>query len=274
MAKRKDAGEQRPPFSEIEREELPDCAKRRRTALLQNYAVMVKLGLKPAVPKLLGIGSATSEREGEISSATDEPALPSSECCEPSGSQLSSEAKLKVHYKHPEMPRETERHQCSYCPYSSKERSTVARHERSHTGDRPHVCQVCQRGFARSDQLNAHLNTHTSERPYECSVCGQGFASTSGLSHHRFKHLDATEHPHRCPECGKTFARKHNLTSHLVTHTGEKRHACCVCGRQFAHRSGARHHERVVHGASSGSQLMETDAPREQAGPISLPRAF
>ncbi|KAL1416953.1 hypothetical protein MTO96_027346 [Rhipicephalus appendiculatus] len=218
----------------MEIDEVPDCSKRRRNSSSQNDVFTGELGTNESASRPFG-------------------------SCETYGCPFSSDRE----YEHPETPRKKKTHQCTYCPYIAKDKTHVTRHERSHTGDRPYVCQVCLRGFGRSDLLYTHLNTHTSETPYKCAVCGQGFRSSSALSDHKLKHLDATARPHRCPECGKTFPRKCHLNEHLVTHTGEKKHACGVCGRKYARSSALKKHEREVHEADASSSPRESTASTE-----------
>ncbi|KAF9495948.1 hypothetical protein BDN71DRAFT_1589359 [Pleurotus eryngii] len=57
-------------------------------------------------------------------------------------------------------------HKCSVCQATFTRPQHVARHMRSHTGDRPYKCQFCGDQFARSDLLSRHVNKcHADEKP-------------------------------------------------------------------------------------------------------------
>ncbi|KXN82112.1 Zinc finger and BTB domain-containing protein 8B [Leucoagaricus sp. SymC.cos] len=57
-------------------------------------------------------------------------------------------------------------HKCPVCQATFTRPQHVARHMRSHTGDRPYKCQYCGDQFARSDLLSRHVNKcHASEKP-------------------------------------------------------------------------------------------------------------
>ncbi|KAF8604566.1 hypothetical protein BDV93DRAFT_91399 [Ceratobasidium sp. AG-I] len=61
-------------------------------------------------------------------------------------------------------------HMCPVCSATFTRPQHVARHMRSHTGDRPYGCQMCGDRFARSDLLSRHVN--------KCHTPG-GLANTS-----------------------------------------------------------------------------------------------
>jgi uncharacterized C2H2 Zn-finger protein len=57
-------------------------------------------------------------------------------------------------------------HKCPVCQATFTRPQHVARHIRSHTGDRPYKCQYCGDQFARSDLLSRHVNKcHATEKP-------------------------------------------------------------------------------------------------------------
>lgn len=57
-------------------------------------------------------------------------------------------------------------HKCPVCSSTFTRPQHVARHMRSHTGDRPYECTHCGDRFARSDLLSRHVNKcHASEKP-------------------------------------------------------------------------------------------------------------
>ncbi|KAG1774534.1 hypothetical protein EV702DRAFT_974710 [Suillus placidus] len=73
-------------------------------------------------------------------------------------------------------------HQCPVCQATFTRPQHVARHMRSHTGDRPYKCQYCGDQFARSDLLSRHVNKcHANEKPPQSATNGRrkGSASTS-----------------------------------------------------------------------------------------------
>ncbi|KZS92564.1 hypothetical protein SISNIDRAFT_466912 [Sistotremastrum niveocremeum HHB9708] len=56
-------------------------------------------------------------------------------------------------------------HKCPVCQSTFTRPQHVARHMRSHTGDRPYKCQHCGDQFARSDLLSRHVNKcHSSQK--------------------------------------------------------------------------------------------------------------
>ncbi|XP_077545046.1 B-cell lymphoma/leukemia 11B-like isoform X3 [Haemaphysalis longicornis] len=47
-------------------------------------------------------------------------------------------------------------HACRFCPQRFSSPCYLARHERSHTGERPFPCRLCAMAFSRKDNLRVH----------------------------------------------------------------------------------------------------------------------
>lgn len=77
---------------------------------------------------------------------------------------------------------------CRYCGRVLTTKSTLAIHERRHTGERPYKCQYCPKAFASVAECNIHERCHTGQKPYQCTVCGKRFAASSNFATHRKSH--------------------------------------------------------------------------------------
>lgn len=72
-------------------------------------------------------------------------------------------------------------HKCPVCGSTFTRSQHVARHMRSHTGDRPYKCVHCGDQFARSDLLSRHVNKcHTNEKKNPNAPQGAGNARRKG----------------------------------------------------------------------------------------------
>ncbi|KAJ7731781.1 hypothetical protein B0H16DRAFT_200341 [Mycena metata] len=71
-------------------------------------------------------------------------------------------------------------HKCPVCQATFTRPQHVARHMRSHTGDRPYKCQHCGDQFARSDLLSRHVNKcHAAEKSLLSSSSSGGMSGGS-----------------------------------------------------------------------------------------------
>ncbi|KAH7884872.1 hypothetical protein F5I97DRAFT_1512756 [Phlebopus sp. FC_14] len=85
-------------------------------------------------------------------------------------------------------------HKCPVCQATFTRPQHVARHMRSHTGDRPYKCQYCGDQFARSDLLSRHVNKcHGNEKPPPNSSNGRRKGSASASR--------ATTSKQACDQC-------------------------------------------------------------------------
>ncbi|XP_034106380.1 zinc finger protein 708 [Drosophila albomicans] len=149
---------------------------------------------------------------------------------------------------------------CNICGKAFHFNSALKNHLLRHAGIKNHVCPYCGVGKTTRQEWSKHMLTHTQEKMFKCEVCEHATHTKRALDNH-VKTVHEKIRNYACQYCGKTFGKSHACKIHEMTHTGEKRCECKVCGKKFLYTESLTKHLKIHE--KSAEQALETYRQRQ-----------
>jgi len=138
-------------------------------------------------------------------------------------------------------------YKCQFCGVGIANLSSLQRHERTHTNEKPFPCPECSRSFRSKIELDDHhRDKHTNERPFVCETCGKKFAVRRLWASHTRIHTDVRNYP--CTICSYRARTNQALTLHMNSHTGDRPYGCDLCDKAYKTPNAIRVHKKNAHG--------------------------
>lgn len=149
--------------------------------------------------------------------------------------------------KHVRIHTDEKPYQCLSCDKKYKDKGSLKRHkDRNHhpqKRSRDFICESCGKAFFSKNDVKIHLRIHTGETPYSCKECPMRFTQISAYLRHQKRHTGIKSYI--CSVCNKKFCTKEELKMHNNVHTNEKKYSCPICDAPFKYRNNLKKHMQL-----------------------------
>ncbi|XP_045508674.1 RE1-silencing transcription factor-like isoform X2 [Colias croceus] len=150
----------------------------------------------------------------------------------------------------------------------------LARHVRTHAGERPYPCKYCDKSFLKSQHYTRHLrikhrdNVRSSRNQdqddsYPCEQCEEIFITQDDLIYHSAIH--ATQNL-ICPLCEEKFENVDSVTTHIKSHVNGLEFMCDFCELIFTTKDKYENHLMIAHEEEIQNELGEEESSMEVQG--------
>ena len=126
------------------------------------------------------------------------------------------------------------------------------------TSIKSHVCHICEHKSVNNSSLERHMRVHSNEKPFKCELCDWASKWSGELARHISRH--SGQKRFECNVCNFRTAFNSNLRAHMRKHTGEKPFACDKCNFRTARRFNLKKHQGKMH----SSEIAVQESPRLQ----------
>jgi len=76
---------------------------------------------------------------------------------------------------------------CPSCKAELGRKSSLIRHLKTHSQNKPHLCEKCGKSFQEKGQLKRHDQVHTGIKPFKCNDCGKLYSDNVNLKKHKVR---------------------------------------------------------------------------------------
>ncbi|CAH0600465.1 unnamed protein product [Chrysodeixis includens] len=144
----------------------------------------------------------------------------------------------------------------------------LARHVRTHAGDRSYPCKYCNKSFIKGHHYTRHLRLKHRETirscrgPFgeqdqlRCEQCEESFVNQDELIYHSAIH--ATQNL-TCPLCQEKFDDVDAVTTHIKTHVNGMEFMCDLCELVFTSKEKLDAHVTLAHDDEMRSESLVQD---------------
>jgi len=163
---------------------------------------------------------------------------------------------------------------CDFCEYKTNYPDAMAKHRRTHTGEKPFACENCEYRCGDASSLINHnrvkhgIGKPKSDKKYYCDLCDKSF--TRG--HQVKRHKDAVHEGIKrcaktpgtaCETCGKlVHGNPGSMQQHMLIHQNGRNptqaHMCSSCGETFATLKLLSQHKNKVHSKAGKDEEPKT----------------
>ncbi|GBP65324.1 Myoneurin [Eumeta japonica] len=133
--------------------------------------------------------------------------------------------------------------------------ATSKKHETQNRESNPLVqCPDCDKQYTRRTFMLNHYRYVHLNKGHGCDLCEKRFLTATRLKDHKRSVHEGIPRPKDklCTICGRGFNCNKTLTNHILTHTGERPHACDSCPARFTQKYSLTVHLKSVHGKGNG----------------------